>query len=194
MDFVDGVQAAGSVDKVLDLRRAKIGNAASLTELAADFVFYTAAPQLIYCPVPEDPLVALTKELGRRVESCLLKFDRPVFRGFPFEFDHAVWCLEREAWDKFANLLKGITCVDRQRRILFQLRLRELTVADPLELQRRGFSSGLAVKVWAVCVETNLGCYYVDDSAGLQTPPVFRYTPDTFPDFIILAERLLGPA
>ena len=194
MDFIDGVQAAGTVDKFRPRTAEQtLGRAASLQELRKDFAFYTPAIPDRFGMWHEHPLVTLGKALNQVLQPKALRFDKPVFSGFGEPYDYLVFAIEREHWEALANQIRGTTMIDRQNRRLLQLRLRELTIVDPLEQQRRGFSSGLATQVTAICGETNKGCYYVDDSAGLQSLPVFRYTTDTFPDFIEQAERLLGP-
>lgn len=173
-------------------KQAKLGNAASLHELAADYEFYTPGITDCLCPIPEHPHVSLQRRVPD-FQPRAWQFDKPVFKGFRNQYDHVLYLIEKPLWPILAEQLKAVTLMDREKRLLMKPRLRELTVADPLELQRRGLSTGLSVKVQAVCLETNQGCYYIDDTAGLQTPPVFRYTPDTFPDFVQYAERMLGP-
>lgn len=173
-------------------KQAKVHGAATLHELAADYVFYTPGITDSLCPFPEHPHVAYQRTVPD-FQPRAWSFDKPVFQGFRNQYDHVLFFMDKPLWPAFAELVKAITLMDKEKRLLMKPRLRELTVADPLELQKRGFSSGLSVKVQAICLETNQGCYYVDDTAGLQSPPVFRYTPDTFPDFVQYAERMLGP-
>lgn len=170
----------------------KIGAAKSLTELKDEFCFYTPALQLMYCPLPEDPLGALAATLGCKIPQFSLQFDEEIFAGLPQPFSHTIFGMRKEVWEIYSNQLRGITAIDRGQGILRQIRLRDLVILDPLERQRKALVSGLVVTVTAICVETNKGCFYIDDTAGIAKPPVFRYTPETFPDFMAQADRLLG--
>lgn len=181
-------------DAHVPAEQLKLGRAASLRELEQDFVFYSLAIPEGFCPLPEHPHVTLQREHFPDFTPYMLSFDRAIFSGFGPHHNRTLYAIDKTRWETLANLLRGITLVDRPRRLMMQLRLKEIQVLDPLEWQRRRFPTPNGTKLQVACLETNQGCYYVEAEDWLRNPPQLRYTADTFPDFVQQAERLLGPS
>lgn len=186
----------------------RLGSIKRLAELQPDYVFYTLGLPLLHSPLPEPPIELYQKTNNITVESLAVQFQRPVFTGMEHPvfrdktLNHQLLAVPTEHWEPYATLMRGIMMVQRQSHVVYQLRLKELTIVDPVAVDRKEVGTFVTgrppaafspmIKIWAVCLETNHGSYYVDDAIY---PAAAKFTSDVFPDFAEIAAKILqqGP-
>lgn len=146
-----------------------LSRARSLAELSGDVAFFTPGILYSYSRFDKSLLDEFIAETGWRVRPVHHFFSFPVFKGLgrssvDDDWNKALFGIEREAWEDFRSWCHSVAAIDRERHQLIRLGVQELDIIDPLALERTlVLHPGLeVVRIGAICVDSNQGCYAFD--------------------------------
>lgn len=134
-----GVQQVG---KIAEPRRPmealKISTAATLKELAAEYVFFT--PALLYTLLPlgdRDPLAEFVALTNCPVEPVWLNFQREILPGLADPaWTHRIGLFRRDQWQLLREFFGRAAFSDQATGLVARVRWQEITIPDPIAMER----------------------------------------------------------
>ncbi len=120
---------------------ALIAGAASLGELAKDFVFFTPGLLFTHADLDRDPVQEFMNEAEGDPVISLMSFDRPVFDGFRFrdgrtDWNHKLIACERGRWPDLLKFLAAVGIMDTRTKTFYQAMPFSVMVPDPVVMKR----------------------------------------------------------
>lgn len=186
---------------VVESCRAKVSQAADLTDLAKEYRFFT--PALMYLRIRlmgVDPFHDFLAEYAANhsftVVPIVLTFDQPIFRGLELSslriWNHCLLGMRHTEYTAFEQWLGTLAFNDRELRRLTRLRYRDLDIVDPLFLLKQTVlpASLPRVRITAVCLDSTDGCWYVAPPSGPLDLPEARYSSQTFDETLKFAQAI----
>lgn len=121
--------------------REKIPGAASLTELAKEYVFFS--PGLLYTHggLDRDPVQEFVNESPDDVQVAVMRFDKPLFNGLRFadgriDWNHMLLVAERGQWDALRKALGTVGIIDSKKKIFYRSVTTSVVIADPVIMDK----------------------------------------------------------
>ena len=109
------------------------GNPESLKNFP-QWVWYTVASPVLWGNLTESVLSAVQQDTGLTYHRKV--FDKPIFSGFGSAWDHTLWAVPQTEWPLLREELLSITQVDVEKKLLVKYGLQELSVYDPLAVDK----------------------------------------------------------
>lgn len=105
------------------------------------FAFFTPAILYLWGRFDEALLFHFLELQGCRVDLFHTRFTRPLFQGLEApngdaDWNRVLWAVERPFWKPLEDHLLAAVCTDRREKMVFRYASQDLTVADPLFLDR----------------------------------------------------------
>lgn len=177
-------------------QQAKVSAAATLRDLSSEYFFYT--PALLYLHVNlmgREPFQNFLEERKRDVVPLLLAFEQPIFANLANAKDNwnnVLLGMEHEPFTEFVQWLGTLAFSDPGRQQLARLRYRQISIIDPIYLQKAAIiaDNPPRVDVLAFCLDTNVGCYYIADPVDRFQLPTATYIPGSYDDTMAFARAL----
>lgn len=179
----EGTQTGPEVDPLgrLYKRELPLRGTRSLKQLQAEYAFFTPAILYVLGIVTDQPLLDFLWEYRQPVPFYFRKFRLPLFAGLDIEGDaawnHGLWAVEKEHWPVFLDFYCSLKISNRPLRRMFGIGLQELTIIDPVALERQGFVQQLpTLRIAAFGVDGNtLRAAFATGSDPLTQPPRLHY-------------------
>lgn len=137
----EGVQYAGPpLDERGFIRKQqlRVGAAKSLSEMSAEYVFFTPAPLYLFGAFTDAPLIDFMHAVGQDVPIYFKSFRSPVFRGLDNPatgdpgWNYGLWAVHREHWQALSDFLVSITLTYSEEGAVAGIGEHTLVIADPL--------------------------------------------------------------
>lgn len=177
-----------------------IGRAESLASFLPELHFFT--PAIIYKLgiIGDQPLIDYQWELRREVCFFYKKFRMPIFRGLDLpdgdgDWNHVLWAMRSEHWPSFQDFYCSVIVRNYETNQVSQIATQELSIVDPLYLERRGIITGLLPEIAVTAIGVRGNRYQAAFRAHRAGPPSFTFFPPPA-DVIRYADILaagLGP-
>jgi hypothetical protein len=149
----------------LPWRLLEVGQAASLAEMEADFVFFTPALPALEQLWPDFMLIDFLSTPGN--SDCVFyhrKFSQPIFEGLETKGGDRSWnyvlaAVARPYWPAFRDFIGSVILSNRSWKRVTRLGVQPTRVADPLARERQGAgTAGAVLPVAVFCVDRNDLC------------------------------------
>lgn len=170
-------------EPVVPKRLLPVGRAASLTELAEEFVFFTPAVPYLYGGMTDAPLGDFRQQYGQPADVYHYRFQHRLFRGLDApcgdaDWNYALWAVRRPVWPALLDFYLSIMMLDPAARTAAQIACTEVEVVDSLALTTCAVSPRL-VRVTALGIDGSGGQLAVAPSADVvrQPPRLVRLPP-----------------
>lgn len=196
-----GLSPAGEAEKErpAEAVRLQLSRAAKLSDLADEYVFYSDALLRLGVRLGSaDPFADFLASVGSDVRRISLQFNRPIFEGLVApngdqEWNHVLYGMPAEYWQQFLSFMGSLAFNDREFRRVTRLRPQQLSVVDPLFLERAtSLPETLPlINVTHFILETNFGVVYFQPPKvpALDRPRVVQ-SRHVFEDTEIFAKAL----
>jgi hypothetical protein len=153
--------------------QARIGSAASLTDLLEEYVFFTHGPLFCFARFDKDPVYDFFADQDEEIQVAHLDFPDPIFEGLAFRGDEAwnyrLLLIEKKYWTKLNRFLCHVSGIDRKRRKFFKVFVQKIPVVDALAMAKMAVLPAECpmVDVFTYSVSGNnvFGIFEVDENA-----------------------------
>lgn len=142
--YKHGLAPAPTVDErgVLDKPRLRVGGAESLLAMSEEYAFFTPAILYLSGFFSDAALVDFVHETGGGPVFYHYLFDSQIFKGLVARdgdaaWNRVLWALARSFWPAFQDFLCSVVIANRARRLVVGIGQQELTILDPLALDRK---------------------------------------------------------
>ena len=175
----------GKDDQFLLKRPLKFADSVNnLQPFLTHFTFFTPAPAYLWGYFQDIILQDFQLQRGEVVEFYHARFKCPIFGGLETPdgddaWNCVLWAIESRHWEAFANHVCGAVMNDEARKAVFRYAIQELTVADPLTIDKAGIITAVpTMPVAAIGVRSNCGCAaFIGSWGNKMIPPSLQFFP-----------------
>jgi hypothetical protein len=120
----------------------KFGAASGLHEFGDQYQFFSPALLYIFGRFDDGPLLQFMAEKAPDLRIMFHRFARRLFKGMVTpdgdeNWNYALWAMESSIWPVFENYLLSFAITDSEHQCVFKVGAQDLTIADPLTVDRR---------------------------------------------------------
>ncbi len=157
-----------------DLVRINVWGAASLTELNADYVFFTPALLYTHGHLDKDVVQEWLNLQPDKPQVFVLTFEQLLFDGVGPAWGHQLVCCDRPHWPSLQRHLATVGIADRVAGTISRAFVANLTMVDAMVLQRTAtLPEPLpTVEIAAVGLRSNIQTVYLVSADNLLKPAV----------------------
>ncbi len=165
------------------------------------FTFFTIAPAYLWGRFSDAVLLDFLQTYPS-AQFFYKKFDRQIFRGLTApngdrDWNYVLWAVETPYWEPLANHLDGAVMSDRFQSATYGFGIQELTIADPLFLDRVTLCPAdvPTLLIYAVGVHSSryLAAFVCGSHPVMDLPELQFYKPDSHDKLYAQALFRYGP-
>ena len=178
----------------------------TLTDMSAEYEFFTTAPMIVAGGFDRDPVVEFLKHhppTSDDEQIITIDYTRPFFEGLGLGFllatlvswDHRLYAVRRDRWDLVRDLIAGIGWANQSLRMFTRSCFYELEIVDQTLLYKKGpvLSQLPMLTITVFAASSNRAFSYIQPA---MNPPHDRprlVHAEPKPDMILEADSVLGP-